>query len=84
MGDYSQKNNKKLLKENVMMFSKQHIFLHGKEAWNTAHKIASNCSYFKEDDEDEHTSDIERSCYNCLYRRWTSTSFICMKLKWIK
>ncbi|BES64513.1 hypothetical protein SANA_09520 [Gottschalkiaceae bacterium SANA] len=51
----------------------------GQEDWDLVHKIAENCSSFLMDDEDECVSDLDPSCYNCKYRRWTSTAFTCMK-----
>lgn len=65
----------------MTMFSERYIFLHGKEAWNRAHAVAKMCDLFKEDDEDEQISDIKRFCYNCQYRRWTNSPFICMKMR---
>jgi hypothetical protein len=59
------------------------IFIHGKTAYERAKHVASNCSDFTLDkDEDEWvTSASSPSCYNCLFRRWTHQSFICMKKK---
>lgn len=51
----------------------------GQEDWETVHGIAKACSSFLVDDEDECVSDLDPSCYNCKYRRWTSRSFTCMK-----
>lgn len=53
-------------------------FNFGREAYGMAAQAADRCSLFLADDEDEWTSDIERSCYNCRYRRWTQESFVCM------
>ncbi|MDD3344637.1 MAG: molybdopterin biosynthesis protein MoeB [Sulfurospirillaceae bacterium] len=57
------------------------IFIHGKTAYTEAKKQASQCLYFQLDkDEDEWVTTIQwASCYNCLFRRWTPTSFMCMK-----
>ena len=57
------------------------VFLHGKTAYEKAQNGASLCEYFHLDpDEDECiTSTHISSCYNCLFRRWTHQSFICMK-----
>lgn len=57
----------------------QREFKGGKEDWELAARIAEQCPHFKPDDEDEMTADEARSCYNCLYRRWTIKSFICCK-----
>ncbi len=51
----------------------------GQEDWEIVHEIAKSCTSFLVDDEDECVSDLDPSCYNCKYRRWTSTSFTCMK-----
>lgn len=51
----------------------------GQEDWETVHQIAKSCKTFLMDDEDECVSDLDPSCYNCKYRRWTSKSFTCMK-----
>lgn len=56
-------------------------FLGGKEDWDAAARIAERCSYYADDDEDEMTAEEPVSCYNCLYRRWTTNSFICQKVK---
>ena len=55
-------------------------FLGGKEDWEGAARLAKNCSQFRPDLEDEVVADELRSCYNCRYRRWTSRSFICLKM----
>lgn len=54
-------------------------FQHGKEAWIKAEEAASNCSFFRPDDEDEQVSENLVSCYNCVYRRWIPTTFHCLK-----
>jgi hypothetical protein len=53
----------------------------GKEDWDNVAKIAALCREFTADDEDEQVADEAQSCYNCRYRRWTSTSFVCCKKK---
>lgn len=57
------------------------IFAYGKTAYPHAIQTAQRCFFFKLDsDEDELvTSTVQNSCYNCLYRKWTQDSFICMK-----
>lgn len=52
-------------------------FIGGKEDYRNAAKEAENCPYFKMDDEDELVADEIYSCYNCQFRRWTPTTFIC-------
>lgn len=56
------------------------MFKYGKEAYTKAILQAKNCKNFILDkDEDELvTSTNKNSCYNCLYRRWTQKSFMCM------
>jgi hypothetical protein len=55
------------------------VFLYGKDNYQKA--IDAACEAFELDkDEDELvTSTTQKSCYNCLFRRWTRESFICMK-----
>ena len=55
------------------------LFAGGKDSFEDASRVASQCSLFSEDCEDELVCDDEISCYNCRYRRWTATSFECMK-----
>lgn len=57
----------------------QKVFSGGKEDWGIAVKAARKCCNFTPDVEEELITDDERSCYNCLYRRWTAESFICCK-----
>ena len=54
-------------------------FLGGRDDWEGAARVAKNCPQFCPDLEDEFVADEPRSCYNCRYRRWTTTSFICLK-----
>ena len=49
-----------------------------KEDWQAVARIAAYCAMFKPDDEDELVADELVSCYNCLYRRWTVASFVCL------
>jgi len=55
------------------------LFHGGKQDFNKAASAAAECSLFMPDYEEERVADELRSCYNCLYRRWTSNSFQCMK-----
>ena len=55
------------------------LFSGGKDSFADASRIASDCSYFTEDCEDELVCDDAVSCYNCRYRRWTQNSFQCVK-----
>ena len=55
------------------------FFSGGKEAWAAAAEAAAQCPRFSPDCEEECTADEFRSCYNCRYRRWTNTSFECVK-----
>lgn len=57
----------------------QREFRHGQEAYALAVDQAEFCREFSPDVEDEWTADDERSCYNCRLRRWTATSFLCMR-----
>lgn len=59
---------------------KQMEFTGGKENWKKAAQIAAQCKKFILDDEDELVSEMDRSCYNCRFRRWTVSSFVCMKM----
>lgn len=57
------------------------VFKYGRENYEKAKEQAFSCKDFILDkDEDELvTSTKYNSCYNCLYRRWTKESFICLK-----
>ena len=54
-------------------------FIFGQDAPDQAVRAARHCPHFRRDDEEECVSDDPVSCYNCRYRRWTQTSFECMK-----
>lgn len=54
-------------------------FRYGQDNFEMAEKAAKECEFFSEDVEDEIIADSEYSCYNCIYRRWTSKSFSCLK-----
>lgn len=55
-------------------------FKFGKRDYKKSAAAAENCSVFEHDnDEEEEVADTEKSCYNCLYRRWTIDAFICTK-----
>jgi hypothetical protein len=54
-------------------------FRHGQEAYGMAATEARACCAFCPDVEDEWVADEERSCYNCRLRRWTMTSFLCLR-----
>lgn len=56
------------------------VFRYGKKAYEYAIEAASSCPFFTLDtDEDELvTSTKQPSCYNCLFRKWTQDSFVCM------
>jgi hypothetical protein len=54
-------------------------FKHGQEAYEEAAEIASECTHFAPDCEEEWATDEKISCYNCRYRRWTAKSFTCCK-----
>lgn len=49
-----------------------------KEDWQAVAWIAAHCAMFKPDDEDELVADEPVSCYNCIFRRWTVKSFVCL------
>jgi hypothetical protein len=55
------------------------LFKFGNSDYASSREAANNCNYFKADDEDEQVDSVLKSCYNCIYRRWKSTSFQCMK-----
>lgn len=56
------------------------VFKHGNKAYEHAIIAASTCPFFTLDtDEDELVTSVQQpSCYNCLFRKWTQGSFICM------
>ncbi len=49
----------------------------GKEDWPGAARMATLCTTFHPDVEEEQVADEAVSCYNCRYRRWTAASFTC-------
>lgn len=51
----------------------------GKGDWLQAAQTAQACPSFMPDDEDEWAADEQVSCYNCAYRRWTVTTFVCCR-----
>ncbi len=51
----------------------------GKEEFAAVALRAAACRDFIEDDADEWVADEAQSCYNCRARRWTATSFVCMR-----
>lgn len=55
------------------------VFKYGKDNYEMSRQVAKVCPAFREDDEDEQVDHILISCYNCMYRRWLSNSFECMK-----
>jgi len=58
----------------------QRVFSGGNQDWDLAIKAANECMNFTHDVEEEIITDDEKSCYDCLYRRWTAESFICCKI----
>lgn len=56
-------------------------FKFGVEDYSAAREAAASCQQFFSDDEDEHTDNVLRSCYNCMYRRWQPSSFQCYKAR---
>lgn len=58
------------------------LFLFGKRDYEKSAIAAKSCKLFEHDnDEEEEIADTERSCFNCLYRRWTAESFECVRKK---
>lgn len=57
------------------------LFKYGKRDYTKAKMAAKKCLEFRLDrDEDELVTSVEdNSCYNCLYRKWTNDSFLCMR-----
>ena len=47
---------------------------------NNCKNNINSCSFFEFDNDEEEclTTDI-KECFNCLFRRWTNTGFICVK-----
>ncbi|TWH49207.1 hypothetical protein [Sporomusa sp. KB1] len=52
-------------------------FSGGKKDWVGAASTAASCLSFQSDVEEETVADETISCYNCRFRRWTRSSFIC-------
>lgn len=61
------------------LINNKKTFKYGQDDYDFSRRAAEKCLLFKEDDEDEQVDSIIRSCYNCRYRRWTSSSFVCLK-----
>ena len=55
------------------------VFTGGKDDWAGAAEAAGNCADFRADVEEDMIADEPVSCYNCRFRRWTSSSFTCQK-----
>ncbi|QEM70200.1 hypothetical protein FO488_10750 [Geobacter sp. FeAm09] len=41
--------------------------------------IAMACPSYRTDEDDEDYLERATSCFNCRYRRWLSSGFLCMK-----
>lgn len=54
-------------------------FKYGRKDYKASRECACKCYSFREDDEDEQVDSVLVSCYNCVYRRWKSETFECMK-----
>lgn len=61
------------------MFGLNHEFLFGKNNFEMAQKAV--CEKFVRDADEEEciVSTNISSCYNCLYRKWTQQSFVCIQ-----
>lgn len=58
----------------------RYVFSYGKDNSEKAEETAGNCPLFRIDCEDELVEDEDvRTCYNCIYRRWTADSFECVR-----
>lgn len=57
----------------------QRHFRFGQSDFHSAAACAAVCGRFTWDDDEECMDDITISCYNCRYRRWSQTSFFCMR-----
>ncbi|MBQ9992444.1 MAG: hypothetical protein IJP33_03330 [Firmicutes bacterium] len=55
------------------------IFRFGRDDDAAACECAEQCGSFAWDDDEECLDDCTEFCYNCRYRRWTESSFCCMK-----
>lgn len=55
------------------------VFQYGKVDYEKAIEAACEAFLLDKDDDELITSTAQNSCYNCLFRRWTRESFICMK-----
>lgn len=57
----------------------QRRFRFGQSDPEAAAACAAACGQFVWDDEEECVDDVTPFCYNCRYRRWSRTSFFCMR-----
>lgn len=55
------------------------VFQYGKDDYQKAIDAACEAFLLDQDEDELITSTAQNSCYNCLFRRWTRESFICMK-----
>ena len=57
----------------------QRLFRFGQSDSVAAKACASACGRFAWDDDEECIDDSTVCCYNCRYRRWSPSSFHCMR-----
>lgn len=57
----------------------QRLFRFGQSNPAAAKACASACGQFCWDDDEECMDDSTICCYNCRYRRWSPSSFHCMR-----
>jgi hypothetical protein len=61
------------------MFSSNNEFFFGKNSFEMAQKAVCEKFLLDTDEEECIVSINSPSCYNCLYRKWTQQSFVCIQ-----
>ncbi|MFA7091272.1 MAG: molybdopterin biosynthesis protein MoeB [Arcobacteraceae bacterium] len=61
------------------MFSVNNEFMFGKMSFEMAQKSVCEKFILDTDEEECVVSTDTSSCYNCLYRKWTQQSFVCIQ-----
>jgi len=61
------------------MFNTNNEFMYGKKSFKMAQKAVCEKFVVDTDEEECVVSTNTSSCYNCLYRKWTQHSFVCIQ-----
>lgn len=61
------------------MFNENNEFIFGRNSFEMAQKAVCKEFVLDTDEEECITSLDKDSCYNCIYRKWTQQSFVCIQ-----